>query len=313
MNVTDKTKPESKDRFLLNPYTDWTDAQGIPVYEGFGVDMLACETKPWDFTEANGALIHLKGRGDYVSVFLHDLPPGGKTRPMQHCFEEVFYVLEGHGSTRVTLTDGTEHTFEWGPKALFSVPLNTPYQLFNGSGREVAKLSSTTNLPMMLKLFHNDEFVFHNPFRFTEREGLGEFYQGDGELIARSPGRHTWETNFIADLQQFELKDWEAEPCTPTPRKCRWAPTRRATAMDPTSTCSACAAKAIRCSGTRARKRKTMSALTGSTAGCSRRPNRCSISISTRARSPAAMPPRRWEACVTPSRTSRKRVFAAMT
>jgi hypothetical protein len=81
MSVTDKTETESKDRFLLNPYTDWTKAQGIPVYEGFGVDMLACETKPWDFTEANGALVHLKGRGDYVSVFVHDLPPGGKTRP----------------------------------------------------------------------------------------------------------------------------------------------------------------------------------------------------------------------------------------
>ncbi len=210
MTMTEKTMPEVKDRFLLNPYTDWTTAQDIPVYEGFGVDMLACETQPWGFTEANGALVHLKGRGDYISVFLHDLPPGGKTRPMQHCFEEIFYVLEGHGSTRVTLTDGTEHTFEWGPKALFSVPLNTPYQLFNGSGQEVAKLSSTTNLPMMLKLFHNDEFVFNNPFRFTDREGLSEFYQGEGELIPRSPGRHTWETNFIADLQQFELKEWEA-------------------------------------------------------------------------------------------------------
>ncbi|MCZ6638303.1 MAG: hypothetical protein O7C66_08940, partial [Alphaproteobacteria bacterium] len=210
MSAAENTTTESKDRFLLNPYTDWTEAQGIPVYEGFGVDMLACETKPWGFTEANGALIHLKGRGDYISVFLHDLPPGGKTRPMQHCFEEVFYVLEGHGSTRVTLTDGTEHTFEWGPKALFSVPLNTPYQLFNGSGQEVAKLSSTTNLPMVLKLFHNDEFVFNNPFRFTDREGLSEFYQGEGELTPRSPGRHTWETNFIADLQQFELKEWEA-------------------------------------------------------------------------------------------------------
>ena len=210
MNLTDKTEPEPRDRFLLNPYTDWTVAQGIPVYQGFGVDMLACETKPWGFTEANGALVHLDGRGDYVSVFLHDLPPGGKTRPMGHCFEEIFYVLEGHGSTRVTLTDGTEHTFEWGPKALFSVPLNTPYQLFNGSGREVAKLSSTTNLPMMLKLFHNDAFVFDNPFRFTEREGLAEFYRGEGELTPRSPGRHTWETNFIADLEQFELREWEA-------------------------------------------------------------------------------------------------------
>ena len=53
MNLTDKTEAEPRDRFLLNPYTDWTAAQGIPVYQGFGVDMLACETKPWGFTEAS--------------------------------------------------------------------------------------------------------------------------------------------------------------------------------------------------------------------------------------------------------------------
>ncbi|MEE8515834.1 MAG: hypothetical protein V3T02_04260, partial [Alphaproteobacteria bacterium] len=202
--MTDKTDTETRDLFLLNPYNDWAQAQNIPIYEGFAVDMLACETKPWGFTECNGALVHLDGRGDYVSVFLHDILPGGKTRPMQHCFEEIFYDLEGHGSTSITLSDGTAHTFEWGPKAFFSVPLNTPYQIFNGSGQEVAKLSSTTNLPMVLKLFHNDEFVFHNPFRFGDREGPDQFYQGEGELTPRQPGRHTWETNFIADLQQFE-------------------------------------------------------------------------------------------------------------
>ncbi|MCH9053260.1 MAG: hypothetical protein IIA72_19745 [Proteobacteria bacterium] len=172
--------------------------------------MLACETAPWGFTEAKGALVHLHGRGDYVSVFLHEIPPGGKTRPMGHCFEEIFYVLEGHGATTVTVSDGTKHSFEWGPKSLFSVPLNSPYQIFNTSGQEPAKLSSTTNLPMVLKLFHNDEFVFNNPFRFADREGPDVFFQGDGELTARQPGRHTWETNFIADLEQFELKEWEA-------------------------------------------------------------------------------------------------------
>lgn len=201
---------DTDDRFLVNPYNDWAQAQDIPIYEDFGVDMLACETAPWGFTEANGALVHLHGRGDYVSVFVHEIPPGGKTRPMGHCFEEIFYVLEGHGATSVTASDGAKHSFEWGPKSLFSVPLNSPYQIFNTSGQEPAKLSSTTNLPMVLKLFHNDEFVFDNPFRFADREGPDLFYQGDGELTPRQPGRHTWETNFIADLERFELKEWEA-------------------------------------------------------------------------------------------------------
>ena len=206
----DTAGKDADDRFLVNPYNDWAKAQDIPIHEDFGVDMLACETAPWGFTEAKGALVHLHGRGDYISVFVHEIPPGGKTRPMGHCFEEIFYVLEGHGATSVTASDGTKHSFEWGPKSLFSVPLNSPYQIFNTSGQEPAKLSSTTNLPMVLKLFHNDEFVFNNPFRFADREGPDVFFQGDGELTARQPGRHTWETNFIADLEQFELKEWEA-------------------------------------------------------------------------------------------------------
>ena len=45
-------------------------------------------------------------------------------------------MLEGTGSTTVTLPDGSKRTFEWGPKALFAVPLNCAYQFFNGSGRE---------------------------------------------------------------------------------------------------------------------------------------------------------------------------------
>jgi len=201
---------QSDDKFLVNPYNNWARTQNIPIHEDFGVDMLAVEVQPWGFTEAKGSLVHLHGRGDFVSVFVHEIEPGAKTRPMQHCFEEIFFVLEGHGATTVTLADGAKHSFEWGPRSLFSVPLNSPYQLFNGSGQETARLSSTTNLPMVLKLFHNDAFVFENPFRFLDREGLDKFYRGEGELTPRQPGRHTWETNFIPDLGQFELKEWEA-------------------------------------------------------------------------------------------------------
>jgi hypothetical protein len=101
---------------------------------------------------------------------------------MQHCFEEVIYVLEGRGSTTIVLSDGTPRSFEWGPKSLFSIPLNCPYQIFNASGRERVKLASTNSLPIILNLYHDEDFVFRNPFRFKEREGLDMFYEGDGEL-----------------------------------------------------------------------------------------------------------------------------------
>ena len=197
------------DRFLVNPYRDWAQAQGIPIHEGFAVDLLSVETAPWDFSGGHGALVHLDGRGDYAAIFLHDIQEGGKLSRLQNCFEEIFYVLEGNGTATVTDARGKENSFEWGPHSLFSIPLNSPYRLFNASGAKRAKVASTNNLPMTLKLYHNHDFVFNNPFRFPDREGPREFYEGGGVLKKRAPGKHTWETNFIPDVRELELQAWK--------------------------------------------------------------------------------------------------------
>jgi uncharacterized RmlC-like cupin family protein len=199
-------------KFLFDPYLDWTEREGIPVVEDFGVDLNKVETKPWARMGTDGAFVHLKGRGDFLGIFLIDLPPGGKSKPQRHLVEEVVYVLEGHGSTTIKTRDGQDvktHSFEWGKGSLFALPLNAEYQHFNGSGQERARLSSTNNLPMVLNLFHNEEFVFQNPFSFPEREGRETFFSGEGEFIPKTPGRHMWETNFVPDLTKFELVKWE--------------------------------------------------------------------------------------------------------
>jgi uncharacterized RmlC-like cupin family protein len=199
-------------KVLFDPYLDWTEREGIPVVEDFGVDLNRVETKPWARMGTDGAFVHLKGRGDFLGIFLIDLPPGGKSKPQRHLAEEVIYVLEGHGSTTIKTRDGQDaktHSFEWGRGSLFALPLNAEYQHFNGSGRDRARLSSTNNLPMVLNLFHNEEFVFQNPFSFPEREGRESFFSGDGEFIPKTPGRHMWETNFVPDLTRFDLVKWE--------------------------------------------------------------------------------------------------------
>ncbi len=206
MSDTSETK-EAK--FLFDPYLDWTKGEGIPVVEDFGVDLNKVETKPWARMGTDGAFVHLKGRGDFLGIFLIDLPPGGKSEPQRHMIEEVVYILEGHGSTTLKTQEGKTHSFEWGKGSLFALPLNAEYQHFNGSGQERARLSSTNNLPMVLNLFHNEEFVFQNPFSFPEREGRESFFSGEGEFIPKTPGRHMWETNFVPDLTKFELVKWE--------------------------------------------------------------------------------------------------------
>ena len=209
--VAEEVRSQVDDRpFLSDPYLDWAEAQNIPIEEDFGIHLPDLPVSPWEHFECNGGLAHLKGRGDWLSVFVLELPPGGNTRPRNHMFEEVYYVLSGTGSTQVELSDGSKHSFEWGQGSMFAIPLNAKYQHFNGSGQEPARLSSTNNSPMIMNVYHDHEFVFANTFHFKGREGSDNYYTGDGTFLPKRPGRHMWETNFVPDLRSFELHTWAA-------------------------------------------------------------------------------------------------------
>jgi mannose-6-phosphate isomerase-like protein (cupin superfamily) len=198
-------------KFLVDPYLDWTRREGIPIHEDFGVDLNTAATGPWPRLgdSCNGAFVHLHGRGDWMTIFLLDVPPGGKSAPQRHLYDEMFYVLSGHGSMSVEVPGGGKHVFEWGPRSLFAPPLNARYQIFNGSGREPVRLASANDFRILMNIFHNEEFFFDNPFAFSGRDGLPGAYSGEGELTSIRPGRNLWETNFVPDLGSFELKPWE--------------------------------------------------------------------------------------------------------
>jgi mannose-6-phosphate isomerase-like protein (cupin superfamily) len=195
-------------RFLVDTYLDWAAGEGVPVVEDFCVDLNLVPTAKWARTGVDGAIVHMKGRGDFISIFLLDLPPGSKTEPQRHLYEEVFYVLSGHGTAVIEDSKGATHMFEWGPCSLFALPLNARYQLFNASGVERARIASTNNLPMMMNSLRNEEFIFANPFSFSERESADDYFAGAGTSVPNHGGRVMWETNFIADMRQFELNAW---------------------------------------------------------------------------------------------------------
>ncbi len=197
-------------KFMLDPYLDWSKKEGVPIYEDFGLDLLAIETRPWARFGVNGAIVHVKGRGDAMTVFVLEIPPAGKTIPQKHIFEAAFCVLSGQGSGVIERYGGERQQFEWVCNSVFAPPLNTRYQLFNGSGQEPARIAVSCNLPAVLNLFHNESFVFDNPGIFPEREGLPNHYTGDGEFIPVRAGKHMWETNFLPDAGSFKLHDWSA-------------------------------------------------------------------------------------------------------
>jgi oxalate decarboxylase/phosphoglucose isomerase-like protein (cupin superfamily) len=196
--------------FLHDNFLEWSANQGVPIIEDFGINLMQVDVGPWDRYGMDGAICLLKGRDDFISLFCFELPPGSKSRPMSHIYEEVIYVMEGYGSTTIETPDGQKHSLEWGRNSLFSVPVNAKYQHFNGSGQAPARFVSVHNFPFLINLFRNEEFIFNNPMAFSERLGPNGYFAGDGEMIEIKPGSHQWETNFVADITNFELKAWAA-------------------------------------------------------------------------------------------------------
>ena len=197
-------------KLLIQPYARWAEEQKIPIVEDFAVDLLSVETAPWDRLGVPAALVHLHGRGDFVNVVVSEIPPGGSTEPQKHLFEEVVYVLAGRGNTVVEDGAGRQHSFEWGTRSLFGLPLNGRYRHFNASGTEPARLASVTSMPLAINMFHREQFLFDTEWDFTERFGDDNRFEGEGDFVGVAPGRHMWETNFVPDLAAFELPAWAA-------------------------------------------------------------------------------------------------------
>ncbi|MEE2957077.1 MAG: hypothetical protein VX780_13160 [Pseudomonadota bacterium] len=202
-------------KFLVDPYLNWANNEGIPVHLDFGHNLLQLETGDWERWDARGCFAHTHGRGDFMANYVLEVPKGSKTAPIKHLFEAFFYVLSGSGSTTVKYPNGDNRTFEWGAKALFTIPLNCEYQIYNGSGQEVAKLSCTNDAPLTINLFHNTDFVFNNDFTFPERIGDNKHFEGEGDHIAVNRGDNVaeanlWETNFVNDLTNFKLYAMDA-------------------------------------------------------------------------------------------------------
>jgi hypothetical protein len=197
-------------KFLVDSYREFIEREGIPIVEDFGIDLLEVDVKPWGRMGAKGAYTLMKGRGDFIDTYVLELAPGGSSAPQRHLYEEVVYVLDGRGSTTIESAEGERHSFEWGTRSLFALPLNARYQHFNTSGQRPARLAVVSNFPMMLNAFHNEAFIFDNGYVFPERLGEQKFFKGDGEFIPMRPGRHMWETNFVPDLASFKLQEWKA-------------------------------------------------------------------------------------------------------
>src|SRR5579883_1266805 len=197
---------ELEELVQLDAYVEWQKREGVPVIHDYVFpDLNAIELGPWARKGGKGAIINIPNPYLPNDAHIVEIPAGGKTAPERHLYEEMILILAGRGSTSVWLDENRKQTFEWGEGSLFSAPLNAWYQIFNGSGSEPIRYLSVTNLPPMLRLFQNEEFIFNNPFAFTDRfRGEQDFFKGEGKLYK---GRK-WRANFVPDAANLKLYGW---------------------------------------------------------------------------------------------------------
>jgi len=196
--------PPALDR-RVTTYDRWAEEQGIPTIYGTYAHLNQLELTPWKRVGGNAAFLRLTGNVEgYTDGQVVEIPPGGQLHPQRHLYEETIYVLGGRGTTTIWYEGEGKQPFEWQKHSLFAIPPNASYQHFNLSGTEPARYYAVTDAPLIMDLFHNQDFVFNNSFKFTDRfEGSDGHFNGQGTLL----GERTWETNYVADIGSFELKD----------------------------------------------------------------------------------------------------------
>ena len=111
------------------------DEQRLPIHRGtvgFS-DIRDLTLGSWKRMGAQGAFIELNGCGGLQGMYVIEVPGAGAITAEKHMYEEIFYVLEGRGTTEIWSGDDAnkKQTFEWQPGSLFSPPLNTWHRIVN--------------------------------------------------------------------------------------------------------------------------------------------------------------------------------------
>lgn len=185
-----------------SPYTRWVRDQGLEILSGHYVPSLyTVELKPWEQRGGRAVFINHDASRTSNDCYVCEIPAGSELAPHRQLCEEMILVLDGHGSTTVWNDAGAQVAFEWQPGSIFAIPLNAWHQHFNGSGQSPARYVAVTNLPPVLNLYDDPEFVFDTAYDFTDRfAGEADYFAPKGEQQGL-----LLQTNFVADALNLPL------------------------------------------------------------------------------------------------------------
>ena len=187
---------------IETPYTRWVKSEGLEIIDGiYQEDLHTVDLKPWARRNGHGVFINHDASRTSNDCYLCEISPGSKLNPQRQLFEEMVMILDGTGSTEVWNDAGEKVSFEWQAGALFSIPLNTWHQHYNGSGSEKVRFVAVTNLPPILNVFEDPEFIFNSSYDFKGRfSGEPDYFapkeEVDGLLL---------QTNFVSDAVNLPL------------------------------------------------------------------------------------------------------------
>ena len=200
---------------LETTYSKWQREEGVPINRGFWADLNTTEVAYWERKGCLGAYVNLADQ-ESIDTYVAEIPASGQTKPQRFMYEETIYILSGRGATTVWYQGMPKHTFEWQEGSLFSPPLNSWHQHFNGQGDRPVRYVALTTAPHYINLFHSKEFIYDNPFIFPDRyRPEPDYFSGKGEqkvfAVPDSEGaryrgrvRRQWKTNFIPDVPRFD-------------------------------------------------------------------------------------------------------------
>ncbi|MCZ6848471.1 MAG: ethanolamine ammonia lyase-activating protein [Alphaproteobacteria bacterium] len=186
-------------------YDAWQSKEGIPIHQSFHVDDLAkVELDMWRRFGVPAAFVNLADPFICTAMVL-EIPPGGATLAVRHMFETWIFVVGGTGQTLIRQDGVKDQVIDWQTRSLFGPPLNATYRHSN-TGTGPARILMVTNAPLTLNLYHNERFVFENPFVFKDRYGgEDDYFDPHHEVMAQRYIR----TNMVKDVRDFYLHEWK--------------------------------------------------------------------------------------------------------
>ena len=188
-------------------YDKFMESEGIPIFRGLGVRRAQdLPLGDWKRTGGRGSYIQLHGTEGKWGAYIIEVPAAGALNPEKHLYEEIFFVLEGRGSTEVWQEDGARHVFEWQKGSLFSIPVNAMHRIVNATNAPALLLAGTT-APNLMDLVGDTKFIFDCPYAFTDRFSPDADFYRPSDDIEPDPirGLAMRKSNLLPDIVNCDL------------------------------------------------------------------------------------------------------------